>query len=97
MDALVLIGADILHEDMLYSIDQFLMSGGSLIVMMDPYSRIKRANNVTNPAPSEDINDISDLLGAYGATYEGEAVVGDVEFASPVGDGGDGRMNYPIG
>ncbi|MEK9743176.1 MAG: Gldg family protein [Gammaproteobacteria bacterium] len=95
LDALVLIGADILHEDMLYSIDQFLMSGGSLIVMMDPYSRIKRANNVTNPAPSEDINDISDLLNAYGATYEGEAVVGDVEFASPVGDGGDGRMNYP--
>ncbi|NDG45187.1 MAG: hypothetical protein EBY36_10860 [Gammaproteobacteria bacterium] len=95
LDALVLIGADILHEDMLYSIDQFLMSGGSLIVMMDPYSRIKRANNVTNPAPSEDINDISDLLSAYGATYEGEAVVGDVEFASPVGDGGDGRMNYP--
>ena len=62
------------REDMLYSIDQFVMAGGSLIVMIDPYSRVKKANNVTNPSPSEEVNDISDLLSRYGIIYEADAV-----------------------
>ena len=95
LDVAILLGADILHEEMLYSIDQFVMSGGSLIVMIDPYSRVKRANNVTNPSPSVEINDISDLLFRYGIKYEGEEIVGDAQFASIVGDGDQGRLNYP--
>ena len=95
IDVLILMGADILHEDMLYSIDQFVMAGGSLIVMIDPYSRVKKANNVTNPSPSEEVNDISDLLSRYGIIYEGESVVGDVQLASIVSDGDQGRLNYP--
>ena len=95
IDVVILMGADILHEDMLYSIDQFVMAGGSLIVMMDPFSRVKRANNVTNPSPSEEINDISDLLARYGIVYEGDAVVGDAQLASIVSDADQGRLNYP--
>ena len=95
IDVVILMGADILHKDMLYSIDQFVMAGGSLIVMIDPFSRVKRANNVTNPSPSEEINDISDLLARYGIVYEGAAVVGDAQLASIVSDGDQGRLNYP--
>ena len=95
IDVVILMGADILHEDMLYSIDQFVMAGGSLIVMIDPFSRVKRANNVTNPSPSEEINDISDLLARYGIVYEGDAVVGDAQLASIVSDADQGRLNYP--
>ena len=95
IDVVILMGADILHEDMLYSIDQFVMAGGSLIVMIDPFSRVKRANNVTNPSPSDEINDISDLLARYGIVYEGAAVVGDAQLASIVSDGDQGRLNYP--
>ena len=95
LDTLILMGADVLHEEMLYSIDQFMMNGGSLIVMVDPFTRVKPANNAINPSPSTSINDISDLLDRYGASYQGESIVGDVQFASVVGDGGEGRLNYP--
>lgn len=72
-----------------------MMSGGSLIVMIDPFTRVKPANNAINPSPSTSINDISDLLERYGASYEGQSIVGDAQFASVVGDGGEGRLNYP--
>ena len=96
LDALLLIGTDILRADMLYRIDQYVMSGGSLIVMIDPYTRVKPANNVTNPQPSADINDISDLLQRYGVTYQGESVIGDVNVASVVSDDQQGRLSYPF-
>ena len=95
LDALLLIGTDILRADMLYRIDQYVMSGGSLIVMIDPYTRVKPANNVTNAQPSADINDISDLLQRYGVTYQGESVIGDVNVASVVSDDQQGRLSYP--
>ena len=96
LDALLLIGTDILHADMLYRIDQYVMSGGSLIVMIDPYTRVKPANNVTNAQPSADINDISDLLQRYGVTYQGESVIGDVNLASVVSDDQQARLSYPF-
>jgi len=96
LDALLLIGTDILRADMLYRIDQYVMSGGSLIVMIDPYTRVKPANNVTNAQPSADINDISDLLQRYGVTYQGESVIGDVNVASVVSDDQQGRLSYPF-
>ncbi|MBT7814056.1 MAG: hypothetical protein HN549_11390 [Proteobacteria bacterium] len=95
IDTLILLGADVLHEEMLYSIDQFVMRGGSLIVMIDPFTRVKPANNAINPSPSKSINDISDLLARYGVSYVGDQIVGDAQFASVVGDGGEGRLNYP--
>ena len=95
LDALILMGTDILHENMLYAIDQFVMGGGSLIVMIDPYTRVKPANNVTNPQPSEQINDISDLLAKYGIYYRGEDIIGDAQLASVVADDQQGRLNYP--
>ncbi len=95
LDALILLGTDILHEDMLYAIDQYVMGGGSLIVMIDPYTRVKPANNVTNPQPSDEINDISDLLARYGINYQGEGIVGDTQLASVVADDQQGRLNYP--
>jgi len=96
LDAVLLIDADILHKDMLYEIDQYVMSGGSLIVMIDPYTRVKPANNVTNAQPSVDINDISDLLQRYGVTYQGKSVIGDANLASVVSDDQQGRLSYPF-
>ena len=51
----------ILRREMLYAIDQFVMNGGALLVMMDPYLRFNRASNMINPSPSKEINDISDI------------------------------------
>jgi len=96
LNALVLIDVSILRKEMLYAIDQFVMRGGSLVVMIDPYLRSNRNSNKVNPDPSKEINDISDLLMKYGARYLGKDVVGDVAFSSVVTDKQQVRLSYPF-
>lgn len=96
LDALLVIDATILRSDMLYQIDQFVMGGGGLVVMIDPFIRFSSASNAVNPSPSTEINDISDLLERYGARYMGGAVVGDAERASPVMDEDQTQMSFPF-
>jgi len=96
LDVLLIIDATILQREMLYEIDQFVMRGGSLIVMMDPRVRFNPASNKVTPLPSKEVNDISDLLLRYGLRYQGEKVVGDVELASFVVDNQQRRLSYPF-
>ena len=96
LDVLVLIDTTILRKEMLYAIDQFVMKGGSLIVMLDPYLRSNRNSNKVNPDPSEEINDISDVLMKYGVRYLGKGVVGDDAFSSVVTDKQQTRLSYPF-
>jgi ABC-2 type transport system permease protein len=96
LDVLVVLDASILKRDMLYAIDQFVMGGGSLVVMMDPYVRFNRPSNQTHPRPSAEVNDISDLLLAYGVRYLGADVVGDASLASPVADQDQSTMSFPF-
>ena len=96
LNVLVLIDATILRKEMLYAIDQFVMKGGSLVVMLDPYLRSNRNSNKVNPDPSEEINDISDVLMKYGVRYLGKDVVGDDTFSSVVTDKQQARLSYPF-
>ena len=95
LDLLILIDTTILRREMLYAIDQFLMAGGGLIVMMDPFVRFNPGSNVVTPQPSDDINDISDLVLAYGVRYRGGAVVGDAAAAAAVSDQREVRLSFP--
>jgi ABC-2 type transport system permease protein len=94
LDTVIAIDATVLKSEMLYALDQFVMKGGSLIVMLDPFVRSNHASNMISPQPSEEVNDISDLLLAYGIRYVGH-VVGDLSLASPVADESQRRMTYP--
>ena len=96
LDALLVIDATILRSALLYEIDQFVMDGGGLVVMIDPFLRFNRASNTINPSPSGEVNDISDLLQRYGVRYLGEAVVGDSALASPVAAEDQTRMSFPF-
>ena len=96
LDALMILDASILRPEMLFAIDQFVMTGGSLIVMIDPYVRFNRGSNSVNPSPSREINDISDLLLKWGVSYQGDTVVGDIQAASPVADRNEARLNFPF-
>jgi ABC-2 type transport system permease protein len=96
LDVLLLIDTTILRREMLYAIDQFVMNGGGLVVMMDPYLRFNRASNVVNPSPSKEINDISDILQKYGIKFLGNSVVGDAELASVVAGQSQKRMSFPF-
>ena len=95
LDVLVVIAAGILRKDMLYAIDQFVMRGGSLIVLIDPFLRLHQAGNRVAIGPSESVDDISDLLMAYGLEYV-DAVVGDASLGAPVSHETLGTLSYPF-
>jgi ABC-2 type transport system permease protein len=94
LDVILAIQTTILKPEMLYALDQFVMKGGSLIVLLDPFVRSDRGSNTVSPQPSAEANDISDLLLAYGMRYVGH-VVGDASLAAPVTDENQQRLTYP--
>ncbi|SDP06809.1 ABC-2 type transport system permease protein [Filomicrobium insigne] len=96
LDALIVMDATILKSDLLYQIDQHVMAGKGLIVMIDPHARFNSGNAAVVPQPSEVINDISDLLLTYGARFLGEGIVGDSQLASPVVGKDQQQLNYPF-
>jgi ABC-2 type transport system permease protein len=51
LDVLIVLDASVLRHGMLYAIDQFVMAGGRLIVMMDPHVRFNRSSNQVRPQP----------------------------------------------
>ncbi|MDH3740671.1 MAG: GldG family protein, partial [Hyphomicrobiales bacterium] len=96
LDVLLVMDATILKKQMLYAIDQFVMEGGGLVVLIDPQLRANKASNAVNPDPSPEINDISDLLLSYGVRYRGGDVVGDAGLAASVMDGQQNQSAYPF-
>lgn len=96
LDAVVVIKAPILKPSMLYALDQHVMAGKGLVVMMDPFLRLDRAQNVAVSDPSEEINDISDILARYGLTFAGQRVIGDAVLAAPVRQADQQMLAYPF-
>lgn len=96
LDVLLVLDATILKKKMLYAIDQLVMGGGGLVVLMDPQLRSNKASNAINPDPSPEINDISDLLQSYGVKYLGKTVVGDAALAASVMDAQQRQSSYPF-
>lgn len=95
LSSLVIIDASVLRREMLYAIDQFVMGGGSLVVMVDPHVRFNSGSNSVNPSPSDEVDDITDLLLKWGVRYLHEDVVGDARGASPVADSNETRLSFP--
>ena len=96
IDVLLVIDATVLKRSMLRSIDRFVAGGGTLIVLVDPFVRFNRASQRTRPAPSGELDDITDLLAAFGFRFDVREVVGDASFAAPVSIGGAGASGYPF-
>ena len=84
IDVLIVLQSAVLKRSMLRAIDRFVVGGGTLIALLDPYVRSDQASNQLQFRPSEEINDISDLLLAYGIRYVGDRVVGDQQLGIPV-------------
>ena len=97
LDVVLIIDATILKKEMLYSIDQYAMKGGGLVILMDPHLRSNKASNAVNPDPGDDaVNDLSDLLLHYGLTYNGKQIVGDSALAASVMDEAQRPSSYPF-
>jgi ABC-type uncharacterized transport system involved in gliding motility auxiliary subunit len=83
----------------LYAIDQFVMRGGKLMAMVDPWSEALAAVPSQNGMPPTDTaSDLKPLFAAWGIDFDPTKVVGDLTGAWRVRAGGNDRVqavNYP--
>ncbi len=85
---------------LLYEIDQFVLKGNSLLLVVDPFSEILSA--ILGTAQLKDLDTSSDLnllTEHWGVTIQPGKIVGDLPISARVleGDGSSGRtINYPV-
>jgi ABC-type uncharacterized transport system involved in gliding motility auxiliary subunit len=74
----------------LYAIDQFVMRGGRLMAMVDPWSEALAASPSPTGMPAEDTHaDLKTLFDAWGIAFDPAKVVGDLTGAWRVRAGND--------
>lgn len=81
-------------DSMSYALDQFLLRGGKLMVMVDPNSRMDPGNQQQMGPPTN--SDLNRLLVHWGITYNPMMVVGDQSLATRVNAGQSGVIDYPV-
>jgi ABC-type uncharacterized transport system involved in gliding motility auxiliary subunit len=80
-DIQVLLVAEAQHlsDNTLYAIDQFVMRGGRLMVMVDPWSETQASQPNPNGLPPDDTHsDLKKLFDAWGIQFDPKQVVGDL-------------------
>jgi ABC-type uncharacterized transport system involved in gliding motility auxiliary subunit len=76
-----------------YAIDQFVMRGGKLMVMVDPWSEALAAiPSPTGMPPTDTSSDLKKLFDSWGIVYDRTQVIGDLTGAWLVRGGGEDRM-----
>lgn len=82
IQVLLVAQAQNLSEATLYAIDQFVMRGGRLMVMVDPHSEAEAAIAGPTGAPPENTSSsLPKLFDAWGLTFDPTVVVGDLKGA----------------
>jgi ABC-type uncharacterized transport system involved in gliding motility auxiliary subunit len=77
----------------LYAIDQFVMRGGKLMAMVDPWSETMAATPSPSGVPQEDTHsDLKPLFDAWGIQFDPTKVVGDLTGAWRVRAGGNDEV-----
>jgi ABC-type uncharacterized transport system involved in gliding motility auxiliary subunit len=78
IQVLLLIHPQDLSNNTLYAIDQFVMRGGRLMVMVDPYSEAQASTPGPDGAPPQNTgSQLDKLFDAWGIKVDGTRVVGD--------------------
>jgi ABC-type uncharacterized transport system involved in gliding motility auxiliary subunit len=94
-DIQVLLVAEAQHlsDATLYAIDQFVMRGGKLMVMVDPWSEaLASIPSPTGMPPTDTSSDLKKLFDAWGIVYDRTQVIGDLSGAWLVRGGSEDRM-----
>lgn len=93
IQVLMVAGAQNLSEQTLYAIDQFVMRGGRLMVLVDPWSEALAAQpNQSGMPPSDTHSDLKKLFDAWGIEFDTTKVVGDLTGAWRVRANADERV-----
>ena len=101
IDLLAVIHPQNLEESSLFAIDQFLLSGKPVFIAVDPSSFIQKSQTSQQammmgmpPPPSS--SHLSRLFDHWGILYDPTLFVGDLQYASMVGQGGGTQpTRYP--
>ncbi len=101
IDLLLIVHPPKLSERVLYAVDQFVLHGGRVVVMVDPFSEVGTAfRNQQRQAggpPVPDSSDLQPLLAAWGVDFTGGRFVGDWDYAQRVNMGsGAGGAAKPV-
>jgi ABC-type uncharacterized transport system involved in gliding motility auxiliary subunit len=79
IQVLLVAQAQKLSDNALYAIDQFVMRGGRLMVMVDPHSEAEAAApSQTGEPPTDTSSDLKKLFDAWGIVYDPKTVIGDI-------------------
>jgi len=82
VQVLLVAQAQHLADPALYAIDQFVMRGGRLMVMVDPHSDMEAATPGPDGQPPTDTSsDLSKLFDAWGIDFDAKHIVGDLNGA----------------
>ncbi len=87
VDILMVIHPKQLSEQMLFSIDQFLMNGGKMLAFVDPLAETDKpaqANPMMPSAPTNQSSNLNELTRGWGVTLRDNFVLGDSERALSV-------------
>ncbi len=98
IDVLVLAQPDGLSETAAYTVDQWVLAGGSVMMFLDP--NLESGNNPAGgmPGGAGDIDNAKKLIEAWGLTFEDDVVAGDLRSAVRVNTAMGGRpviSDYP--
>jgi ABC-type uncharacterized transport system involved in gliding motility auxiliary subunit len=93
IQVLLVAEAQNLSDATLYAIDQFVMRGGRLMVMVDPWSETMASTPSPNGAPPTDTSsNLKKLFDAWGIVFDPTKVVGDLTGAWRVRANADQRV-----
>jgi ABC-type uncharacterized transport system involved in gliding motility auxiliary subunit len=93
IQVLLVAEAQNLSDATLYAIDQFVMRGGRLMVMVDPWSETMASAPTPNGMPPTDASsDLKKLFDAWGVVFDPTKVVGDLTGAWRVRANADERV-----
>ncbi len=99
IDILFLIHPKGLSELTQYAIDQFVLRGGELVVLVDANSRIDQAAMAASGmrGMGETSSDLDKLFAHWGVDYESTKILGDIDRATPLNFGGAiGVLSYAL-
>lgn len=88
IDVLMMVNPKKIPEETAYAIDQFLMRGGRLLILIDPMSETEIA---MGDAPYAVSPDLSILFDQWGLSFDPYRFVGDAMLAQPVNQKKDGQ------
>ena len=98
-DVLIVMMAPYLPQESLYAIDQYVVGGGRVMMLMDPYFRTAPTEELKVPDRNADafgMDHPADLLHAWGVDYDGLNIVADPARAATVNEPEVGFQTYPF-